>query len=216
MNGDIIANPLDSGVDALEHYALEECVKRQRINRDVAALVTPAGRCDTSIKLARLGATVTVADTPESRQAVEGRMLAAGLGEQVAFVACDRVEDVVEFSGEPFDIILIRRGLSTMPYAEARQLLRRMLKKLKIGGKIYVSVLGMHSELGDSYSAVELPVDQRFVPLSPEMAKKYGHFDPVCLYSERNLFMLLLEAGASVLRTLTTTYGNVQGVAVRV
>ena len=30
------------------------------------------------------------------------------------------------------------------------------------------------------------------------------------------LFMLLLEAGASVLRTMTTTHGNVKGVAVRV
>ena len=48
------------------------------------------------------------------------------------------------------------------------------------------------------------------------MAKKYGIAGPVCLYSERNLFMLLLEAGASVLRTMTTTYGNVKGVAVRV
>jgi len=28
--------------------------------------------------------------------------------------------------------------------------------------------------------------------------------------------MLLLEAGGSVLRTMTTTYGNVKGVAVRV
>jgi len=48
------------------------------------------------------------------------------------------------------------------------------------------------------------------------MAKKYGLHHPVCLYSERNLFMLLVEAGGSVLRTLTTTYGNVKGIAVRV
>jgi hypothetical protein len=56
----------------------------------------------------------------------------------------------------------------------------------------------------------------RFTELSPSVAKKYGITHPVCLYSERNLFMLLLDAGASVLRTLTTTYGNVKGVAVRV
>ena len=45
---------------------------------------------------------------------------------------------------------------------------------------------------------------------------KYGIVGPLCLYTERNLFMLLLEAGASVLRTMTSTYGNVKGVAVRV
>ena len=48
------------------------------------------------------------------------------------------------------------------------------------------------------------------------MAEKYGIKQKVCLYSERDLFMLLLDAGASVLRTLTTTYGNVKAVAVRI
>ena len=48
------------------------------------------------------------------------------------------------------------------------------------------------------------------------LADKYGIAEPVCLYSERDLFLLLLESGASVLRTLTTTWGNVKGVAVRV
>jgi hypothetical protein len=48
------------------------------------------------------------------------------------------------------------------------------------------------------------------------MADKYGIDHPVCLYSERDLFLLLLESGASVLRTLTSTWGNVKGVAVRV
>jgi hypothetical protein len=48
------------------------------------------------------------------------------------------------------------------------------------------------------------------------MAEKYGIKGEVCLYSERDLFMLLLDAGASVLRTMTTTYGNVKAVAVRI
>ena len=52
--------------------------------------------------------------------------------------------------------------------------------------------------------------------MAPALARNYGIHHPVCLYTERNLFMVLLEAGASVLRTLTTTYGNVKGVAVRV
>ena len=59
-------------------------------------------------------------------------------------------------------------------------------------------------------------VEDRFSNLSPAMIKKYNIKGKVCLYSERNLFLLLLEAGASVLRTLTTTYGNVKAVAVRV
>ncbi|MFZ1444919.1 MAG: hypothetical protein WAS49_05520, partial [Candidatus Dechloromonas phosphoritropha] len=61
-----------------------------------------------------------------------------------------------------------------------------------------------------------LRVEQRYAPLTPAIAERYGIEGAVCLYSERNLFMLLLEAGASVLRTMTTTHGNVKGVAVRV
>ena len=118
--------------------------------------------------------------------------------------------------GEPFDIIVIRRGLCSMPYEQARQVVRQLLLRLKIGGKLYLSVLGLHSELSEGYTDGEATVDQRFAELSPVLAEKYNIRQPVCLYTERNLFMLLLEAGASVLRTLTTTYGNVKGVAVRV
>ena len=103
-----------------------------------------------------------------------------------------------------------------MPYPEARRIVRRLLLKLKIGGKIYVSVLGLHSELGDGYAGRETLVESRFGDLAAPLAAKYDIAGPVCLYSERNLFMLLLEAGASVLRTLTTTHGSVKGIAVRV
>ena len=85
-----------------------------------------------------------------------------------------------------------------------------------IGGKLYLSVLGLHSELGHGYADAVQPIEQRFAELAPALREKYGIRQPVCLYSERNLFMLLLEAGTSVLLTLTTTYGNVKGIAVRV
>ncbi|MCL2636215.1 MAG: hypothetical protein FWD50_06260, partial [Betaproteobacteria bacterium] len=98
----------------------------------------------------------------------------------------------------------------------ARIALRQLLLRLRIGGKLYLSTLGLHSELGDGYPGLDLPIEERFTHLSPALAAKYELDEPVCLYSERNLFMLLLEVGASVLRTRTTTYGSVKGVAVRV
>ena len=88
--------------------------------------------------------------------------------------------------------------------------------QLKIGGKLYLSILGLHSELGDGYAGAERILSERFCELDPRMAAKYDIPGPVCLYSERNLFTLLLEAGASVLRTFTSTHGNVKGIAVRV
>lgn len=213
---DTTANPFETGNDEIERLSLEECVKRQRVDRRVSVLVMPAGHCQLGVKFARLGAQVTVADNADMQREIEGRILAAGLLDNVSFATCSLRTLPESLPGEPFDIIVVRRGICRMPYDEARQVIRQLLLKLKIGGKLYLSVLGLKSELGDGYPAAELPMEERFTHLAPALEKKYGITDPVCLYTERNLFMLLLETGASVLRTLTTTYGNVKGVAVRV
>jgi SAM-dependent methyltransferase len=216
MSANITANLLETGADELERYALEECVKRNRFDQRVSALILPDKRCETAIKFGRLGAQVVVAELPELQNDIEGRVLAAGLRDEISFAACSLPDLPDNPPGEPFDIIVIRRGLCGMPYDDARRVVRQLLLKLKIGGKLYISVLGLHSELSEGYSTGELAIDQRFGDLSPALAEKYGIDHPVCLYTERNLFLLLLEAGASVLRTLTTTYGNVKGIAVRV
>ena len=216
MSANITANPLETGADELERFALEECVKRHRFDQRVSVLILPDMRCELAIKFARLGAQVVVGDRPEVQQDIDGRILAGGLHDQISFAACTLPKLPEEFPGEPFDLILIRRGLCGLPYDEARRIVRQLLLKLKIGGKLYISVLGLHSELSDGYAASEQSIDQRFSELAPALAEKYNIRQPVCLYTERNLFMLLLEAGASVLRTLTTTYGNVKGIAVRV
>ncbi|PKO35501.1 MAG: hypothetical protein CVU34_04200 [Betaproteobacteria bacterium HGW-Betaproteobacteria-7] len=216
MDNNTNANPFTIGNDENERLALEECAKRQRIDHRASILVLPAGRCSLAIKFARLGASVTVGDVAASRRETEGRILAAGLRDDITFATMGLTDLPADSPGEPYDIIVLRRGLCGMPYEQARIVVRQLLLKLKIGGKLYISILGLHSELGDGYPGGELPIDQRFAPLAPALAEKYGIARPVCLYTERNLFMLLLEAGASVLRTLTTTYGNVKGVAVRV
>lgn len=216
MTPNITANPLEPGNDELERYALEECLKRQRVDHCTSILIVPARRCDLAKRFARLEASIVLANDPAYKQEIEGRIVAAGIGEHVRFAPCslDRLRD--ELPGEPYDIIVVHHGLCGLPYEQARQVMRQLLLKLRIGGKMYVSVNGLHSELGDGYSGLEQPIEERYAPLAPVMAKKYGIEGPLCLYSERNLFLLLLDAGASVLRTMTTTYGNVKGVAVRV
>ena len=216
MTRHITANPLETGTDELERLALEECIKRQRFDRQVSVMVMPAGRCEMAIQFARRGAQVKVADRPENQRDVEGRILAAGLREEMQFVPCDFPLSPEEPPGEPFDIIVARRGLCRMPYDEAKKNVRQLLQQLRIGGKLYISILGLHSELSEGYASREQIINERFGDLAPSLAKKYNIHGPVTLYTERNLFMLLLEAGGSVLRTLTTTYGNVKGIAVRV
>ncbi len=216
MTTNIIANPLHAGTDELERLVFEEIVKRRRFGNTVRALVVPAGTGDLAIAMAKLDCKVTAADAAEVEGSVRGRILAAGLKDAIHFMPCDLPSMTDPFPGEPFDIIVCRRGLCSMPYDKARRLVRHLLLQLKIGGKLYVSILGLHSELGDDYPGRDQPLEGRFCPLAPAMADKYDIRRSVCLYSERNLFSLLLEAGGSVLRTFTSTHGNVKGVAVRV
>lgn len=216
MNIDTNANPFETGNDETERLALEECVKRQRFDQRVSVLIIPAGACELAVKFARLGAQVIVADNAARKSEIEGRILANDQQTNINYFEGELISFPEVLPGEPFDIIVVRRGLCGMPYDEARQILRRLLLNLKIGGRLYVSILGLHSELGDGYADAERPVEQRFAKLAPGLIKKYGINSEVCLYSERNLFMLLLDAGASVLRTLSTTHGNVKAVAVRV
>jgi SAM-dependent methyltransferase len=204
------------GDDELERFALEECVKRQRLEHRTSVLIMPARDGRLAGRFAQLGAQVVSAAEPERRQDVEGRILAAGLKDQVSFATYALPELPEAPNGEPYDIIYLRHGLCHLPYEQARDVVRKVLRKLRIGGKLYVSILGAHSELAEGYPAGDEPINQRFAELDPTIAERYGIDGKVCLYSERNLFMLLLEAGASVLRTFTTTYGNVRGVAVRV
>lgn len=216
MNTNTTAKPFDSGPDEFERYALEECVKRQRFDRQVSVLVMPGEHCELATQFAKIGARVIVADLAERQHDIEGRILAAGRRDEISFSPCILPAPPEGMGSDHLDIICLRRSLCILPYEEARQVVRQLLQRLKIGGKLYLSVFGMHSELSEGYAGREQTINQRFARLDSPMAEKYGISVPICLYSERDLFMLLIEAGGSVLRTATTTYGNVKAVAVRV
>ena len=216
MNKNAVANPWATENDAIQQLALEECVKRQRIDHSVSVLILPAGQCKLAVRFAQLDARVTVADSCERKSEIEGRILAAGYADTIHFTATELPAPPETDSGAPYDIIVLRRGLCSLPYAQGKLLIRQLMKKLKIGGKLFISILGLHSELGEGYPGREQSIYERYGKLSPAMARKYDIRGEVCLYSERDLFLLLLESGASVLRTMTTTWGNVKGVAVRV
>lgn len=206
----------DTGAGELEQMALEECVKRQRLDHHVSVLIMPALRSDLATRFAQQGAQVVMADAPDCRSEIEGRILSSEQRNQIRFVPYTFPALPQNPPTEPYDIIVLHRSLCRLPYGEAKQLIRDLMKKLRIGGKLYLSILGLHSELGDNYPDAGCDIQARFSPLAPERAAQYGIEGPVCLYSERNLFLLLLESGASVLRTFTSTYGNVKAVAVRV
>lgn len=216
MDKNTTANPWETGNDAIEQLALEECAKRQRIDHSVSVLILPAGQCKLAGCFGQLDAQVTVADCAERQSEVEGRILASGYQDNIRFATTTLPAPPTQEADTSYDIIVLRRGLCSLPYAQGKLLIRQLRQKLKIGGKLFITVLGLHSELGEDYPGGEQSIYERYSKLAPAMARKYDIHGEVCLYSERDLFLLLLESGASVLRTMTTTWGNVKAVAVRV
>lgn len=199
--------------DELEQLILQEIAKRARANAASEVLDLPCGDGRHAVAMANLGARVLTADTAAREGGVRGRALATAVADLVDFVPVELGDG--KLPSGPFDLVFCHHGIHRLSYAEARQVVRGLLKSLRIGGKLFLSAYGLHSALGEAYEHYEEPVEHRYARLSPALARCYNIDGPVCLYTERNLVTLLLEAGGTVLKTFTTTHGTVKGVAVR-
>lgn len=204
--------------DAMEKLAVEEVLRRVRMGEAVHALDIDCGHSGLFLRLAQAGAQVTAVDADDLQAPVADAAQAHGADGRVRFQrhSLGELKTAALPPGAPFDLIVVHRSLPFLTFADAEAVLRRLAGWLKIGGKLYVSAFGKHSELGDHYPHAGHFVQQRFAEVEPVVAHKYGISGPVCLYSERDLFLLLFEAGASVLKSFTTTHGNVKAVGVRV
>lgn len=190
----------------LDQWVLAEIAKRRRAGEAVTAMVVGTGAETQSLRMAEAGARVLLLTDTDSTAHIN--VMSAPTK---AFA-----EASTPLPLEPFDIILCQRNLSTVRYAEALSTLRCEMKRLKIGGKLFISLYGIHSELGENYPDGAKLVAERLAPVAPEPAKRYGLTAPVCLYSERNLFSLLMEAGGAVLKTSTSALGHVRGITARI
>ncbi|MEY2631744.1 MAG: hypothetical protein RIR00_398 [Pseudomonadota bacterium] len=213
-------NPHDSAfvpavADELEHLSLEEIAKCNRHGNQARALDLPCGDGHHSLAMAELGAQVLAIDNEAYGKQVRARALGASLRDLLVFQS-GSLPQPGALGDKAYDVIFCHHGLHTLPYKDAKTAVKQLLKHLKIGGKLFLSTYGLYSELGDTYADREETILSRFGPLDAAVAQKYNLPGPVCLYSERDLFLLILESGGGVLRTFTTTYGSVKGVAVRI
>ncbi len=204
--------------DELNRLAIEEIGRRARLGNPVSALDCDCGHGGQALRMAQAGAQVLATDREDLRAAVADAARALDVGDRLRFMQTPALcaGDTGPLPGAPFDLAICHRSLPGLRYTEAVVFVRRILLMLKTGGKLFLSAYGIHSELSEDYPDREKLVKERFSPLSPGIAERYGIAVPVCLYSERDLFMLMFDAGASVLTTFTTTHGNVKAVGVRI
>jgi hypothetical protein len=210
---------LNQATDQLDQLAMAEVAKRAPGADAPEVLQVDCGDARLGMRLAKMGANVLAVDrSSDVGNSLIAPIDALGVARRIRFGEWNPEQCMAGTlpEGAPFDLIICNNTLSAYPYRQAHDMLRCLSSITRIGGKLFLSAYGIHSELGESYVDEGKPVRQRFAPLSASIADKYGISAPVCLYSERDLFLLLFEAGLTVVRTFTTTHGNVKAVAVRV
>jgi len=216
MNNYFTSDDMPATIDELEHLIAREIALSVRNHNLPRVLDLHCGDGSFAASLVEQGAEVLAADVASFKDAVLAQKLPRNAGKALKFVPLSHGEDFPP-KGEVFDLVFCHHGIYRLPYIEARRVLSRIIRQhLTIGGKLYISAYGLHSDLGEDYADADKPIDERFCPLAPAQAKSYNLKGSVCLYTERNLINLLFEAGGSVLRSFTTTHGTVKAVAVRV
>lgn len=201
-------NPAHLFCGELNEKVFHEAERRLHSGKEVSILLFGREISALAARLSGIGAHVVIDDAADH--------MAKLAGVRHVHLPLAALPDLGLFPEAPFDIILGQLAFHAQPYAATRQTLRHFLEHLKIGGKLCVSALGLHSDLGDEYPDSEKLVEQRFAELPPALASLYGLKSPVCLYSERNLITLLFEIGAAVVHSGTGSLGNVRAIGVRV
>lgn len=204
--------------DELDKLAVDEALRRRRAGDAVSAIEIDCGECAQVLRLAEAGAEVVAAHPDEVCASLGERARAGNLAARIHPRRINpwHLETLPADPLAPFDLVISHRTLPFMRYADALTFLRQLAAAMKIGGRLYVSAFGLHSDLGDHYPDAEAPVARRYAPLAAAVATRYDLAEPVCLYSERELFTLLFAAGIGVLKTFTTTHGSVKAVGVRI
>ncbi len=113
----------------------------------------------------------------------------------------------------PFDVVVCQRALHYLTAAQAFKALAAIRSSLASDGRLYISVSGLHSELGHEYVGAQKPASERFALLSEAMQEKHSIRSPVCLYAPAEFEALLHMAGFSVVELFTSPFGNVKAVA---
>lgn len=110
------------------------------------------------------------------------------------------------------DICYSQRFIHYLRYAEAEQLLRRIVKSMTPGGHLFISASGKSSEIGTAHPERNEPIRKRFAAIDPRYAEKHSIFDPICVYSAQELEKLMWDVGFITVDLWESDFGNVKGI----
>lgn len=131
---------------------------------------------------------------------------------QIKFRKADISKAHMSIYPKKIDVIYSQRTIHYLRFSEAESLVGKMYSRLSVGGRAFISVSGLDSELGDGYEDKRLDVRDRFSLLSGKMSEKHGIQEQVCLYRPDDLEKMMSFAGFRTLNVEVSEFGNVKGI----
>ena len=83
------------------------------------------------------------------------------------------------------------------------------------GGKCFISLSGINSELGEGYAVRSDPLKKRFGKLAVSMSEKHEIKEPVCLYDVNEMKILAELSGFKVEEAWASSFGNIKAILVK-
>ena len=174
---------------------------------NLSVLDLGCGAGGNSLRLAQSGAHVTAIDLQDYSEFFSNLRTEHNLSEeQLAFRQGDVKQISNLLNGEQYVACVCQRTLHYLRYSEALKFLSEL--RSHVTGKLFISVSGLDTYLGESYEDKEKAVNDRFCELPPEDKEKYFIHEPICLYTKTEFTNLLAEAGWQVEEAWTSAFGN--------
>jgi hypothetical protein len=113
---------------------------------------------------------------------------------------------------EKVQILYSQRFIHYLKFEEADSLIKMMAGRMETGGRVFLSASGIDTELADGYADRGKAVRDRYSPLSEAMALKHQIHEPVCLYSEMDMKLLLKPSGFKEILVWSSEFGNIKAI----
>jgi hypothetical protein len=195
------------GVDVGQHRADDldkKALEYFSSKPEAIVLELGAGTLGQSKRIAALGVQVIAIDIHDFSSSLES------CHPNVSFIQADiKTLPKVGFPGEATDIVL-QRTLHYLRYTEALELLEYVHRHTS--GTLFISVTGIHSDIGEYLEIQNQPLEGRWSLVTDEGQLKFGITKPVCLYTEKEFEGLLLQAGWKVDELWVSAFNNLKAV----
>jgi ubiquinone/menaquinone biosynthesis C-methylase UbiE len=164
-----------------------------------------------SVRMVEVGAIVIAVDIYDfSAEFAQYRAERNWSEEVLKFMSADIADLSNLLQGEKFTDASMQRTLHYLPYGKAMELLKFL--RMAVQDKLFISVTGMDSAVGENYVGKNLPIAERFIKLESAEADIFQIQAPICLYRQDEFLTLLEASGWKVESLWQSAFGNLKAV----